>query len=443
LIVANLDTWIDRINSNDQLSQAQKQRLRKQARELANNKGRLSADDRAALNASVQQAVTNRPTVPNDGGSGPGPGGGGGNSTAPGPGDSQPPYEAPPGQEWVWNIDQGWILQDLSVTDPDPEPEPEPDPTPPPDTSERDNSRRMARDEFRSVLEGMGFTTAFGFTQAEINSLFSSVESWIGDGWADGYDGGEKLLMKFRTSDETKAIYQKRFGGMAELASRGMAISEGEYINLERSYRNVMSNYGLPSTYYDTFDDYARLIGAGLSVDEVEQRVVAAKQAVNPLVAAELKQYYNVGDGDLTAYMLGLTDENGLKLASARNQEEIRQRGRLGQIGAAAERAGFSMDRSYAERLAGTSIGQTIDPFQMETLAQLEGTFDRSRRIADRETTLAGIDRETYDQRDALAAAFGDQQATLASEKRAKRERARFAGSGGAASGSLSVQRNF
>jgi len=444
--VANLDTWIDRINSNDSLTQAQKQRLRQQARDLANNKGRLNADDRAAMNASMQQAekAYNQLHPGLEGNNSGGGGGGGGEDGEDGTITTTACHLAigPPRDGYRW---EGAVIKNADGTIsntcrqvPIEEEEDEPE-----DTSARDANRRMARDEFRAVLEGMGFTTAFGFTQAEIDSLFSSVESWIGDGWADGYDGGEKLLMKFRTSDQTKAIYQKRFGGMAELASRGMAISEGEYINLERSYRNVMSNYGLPSTYYDTFDDYARLIGAGLSVNEVEQRVVAAKQAMNPLVAAELKQYYNVGDGDLTAYMLGLTDENGLKLASARNQEEIRQRGRLGQIGAAAERAGFSMDRSYAERLAGTSIGQTIDPFQMETLAQLEGTFDRSRRIADRETTLAGIDRETYDQRDALAAAFGDQQATLASEKRAKRERARFAGSGGASSGSLSVQRNF
>ena len=320
----------------------------------------------------------------------------------------------------------------------------DPQPTPaPPDTSVRDAQRRMAREEFQSVLINMGFTTDFGFTQQEINQLFGSIDSWLADGWADGMDGGEKLLMKFRTSTETKAIYAKRFGGMAELASRGMAISEGEYIDLERSYRNVMSNYGLPTSYYDSFDDYARLIGAGLSVNEVEQRVVAAKQSMNPLVAAELKEYYNITDGDLTAYMLGLTDEKGLTLAAARNQEQIRTEGRMAQIGAAAERSGFSMNREQTGRLAGTSIGQTIDPFDMRTLSRLEGEFGQARRIADRETTLAGIDRETFDQRDALAAAFGDEQAKLASERRGKRERARFSGSSGAASGSLAVERNL
>jgi hypothetical protein len=141
--------------------------------------------------------------------------------------------------------------------------------------------------------------------------------------------------------------------------------------------------------------------------------------------------------------MLGLTDEKGLTLAAARNQEQIRTEGRMAQIGAAAERAGFSMNREQTGRLAGMSVGQTIDPFDMRTLSRLEGEFGQARRIADRETTLAGIDRETFDQRDALAAAFGDEQAKLASERRGKRERARFSGSAGAASGSLAVERNL
>lgn len=294
--------------------------------------------------------------------------------------------------------------------------------------------RQSARDYMLETFR------SFGFNDNDITQLGLLLDQWIMvEGLADLINGSEIILNRFRKTD----IYARRFGGMAELSKRGMAISEAEYINLESSYRNVMSNYGLPSTYYDSPEDYARLIGAGLSVREVEERVVAAKQSMNPLVAAELREYYGVNEGDLTAYMLGLTDEKGLRLASARNQEQIRIQGRTAQIGAAAERAGFAMDRAASERLAGTSIGQTIDPFQMGTLAQLEGEFGRARRVADRETTLAGIDREAFDQRDALAAAFGDEQARLASERRAKRERARFSGSSGAASSALGVERNF
>ena len=345
----------------------------------------------------------------------------------------------------VWDDNAGWKVEPRATQDPvdptdpvDPEdpidPE-EPAPTEPTEPTGPSPETMNARQSAREYLSGL--FKQFGFADADVASLMGSVEGWIQSGLADA--GTDAVLMKFRDTD----IYKRRFAGMAELISRGQSITEAEYIGLESSFRNVMQNYGLPATYYDSPEDYARLIGAGLSPKEVEERVVAAKQAMNPLVAAELRQYYNIEDGDLTAYMLGLTDEKGLQLASARNQEAIRTQGRAAQIGAAAERAGFSMDRAYAERLGGTSLGQNLDPFQMETLGRLEGTFDQARRIADRETTLAGIDQETFDQRDALAAAFGDQQKTLASERRAKRERARFSGSAGASSAALGVERNL
>ena len=298
-----------------------------------------------------------------------------------------------------------------------------------------DSALMQSRTNSRGYLEGL--FKQFGFGDADTATLMGLVDGWIQTGLADS--GSEPVLMKFRDTD----IYKRRFAGMAELIKRGQAVSEAEYIQLESSYRNVMQNYGLPTTFYDNPADYARLIGAGLSVREVEERVVAAKQSLNPLVAQELEQYYGVSQGTQMAYLLGLTDEKGVALESARTQQQIRQEGRAAQIGAAAERAGFSMDKTFAERLGGTSVGQTIDPFQMGTLANLEGTFDQARRVADRETTLAAIDTETYNQRDALSAAFGDEQKKLASERRARRERARFAGTSGAAASSLGVERNL
>jgi len=322
------------------------------------------------------------------------------------------------------------------VTDPtDPVTDPTDPPDDPPEPPGLDAGTVNARKSAREYLDGL--FKQFGFSDADRAKLLGEVDGWITEGLADA--GTDAILMNFRGT----TTYANRFAGMAELISRGQAVSEAEYIQLESSYRNVMQNYGLPSTFYDNPADYARLIGAGLSVKEVEEWVVAAKQSLNPLVAQELEQYYGVSQGTQMAYLLGLTNETGVALESARTQQQIRQEGRAAQIGAAAERAGFSMDKTFAEGLGGTSLGKTIDPFQMGTLANLEGTFDQARRVADRDTTLAAIDTETYNQRDALSAAFGDEQKKLASERRARRERARFAGTSGAAASSLGVERNL
>jgi len=480
--MSNLDNWIDKINNTPGLSSKEKQALRREARELANkNTGSLTTKDRAKLNNSINASR-------NGGGSGSGSGSGSGGGTGDGDGGGrgegpptgpigQPPGPPDPGNEWVWDGDK-WVQQPAGGGNDDDTTEtvkscadvkglaPEgfqwqgsyvvnadgsvsdtcslvaiEEEAPPDDNTQQ---REMSKTIMRNIMADLGFSIDQGwFTQNELDTLFSKMDEWITGGWADNDPSGSNLLMLFRTDDATKGIYKKRFGGMEELASRGQSISERDYIALESSFRNVMTNYGLPTTYYDRPDDYARLIGAGLSVNEVEQRVVSAKQALNPLVAQELKQYYNISDGDLTAYMLGLTDEKGLALQSARNQEELRQRGRLAQIGAAAERAGFGMDKKSAEALAGTSVGATVDPFQMGTLASLESTFDQARRTANRETTLAAIDNEGYSEQDTLKAVFGDDKAKLASERRAKRERSRFSGSSGVASSSLSVSRNL
>jgi hypothetical protein len=367
--------------------------LNAKARGLADKRGNLGEKDRIALRYGVGKSGQRTPTTDT------GDGGTGDTGTGDtGTGDT--------GSDDTGDVDTGPAPQTLAT---------------------RANAREYLKGLFKQ----------FGFSDADSDKLMIDVEGWIGAGLADA--GTDAILMKFRGT----TIYANRFAGMAELIGRGQAISEAEYIGLESAYRNVMSNYGLPATYYDKPEDYARLIGAGLSVKEVEERVVAAKQAMNPLVSQELKQYYDITDGDLTAYMLGLTDEKGLQLASARNQEQIRTGARAAQIGAAGERAGFSMNRALSERLGGTSLGQTQDPFQMETMSRLEGTFDQARRVADRETTLAGIDREAFNQTDTLDAAFGDRQKQLASERRAKRERSRFAGSSGASAGSLAVERNL
>lgn len=299
----------------------------------------------------------------------------------------------------------------------------------------------QARQVFIDLLTSMGLTPSNGFTQAEINQLISSVESWT-----ESSISQDDMLMLFRTSKETSAIYEKRFPGMKALAARGQAMSEREYIGLEQSYRDVLRSSGLPSQYYDSFDDYGRFIAGGVSAAEVEQRVTAARSLMNPRISAELEEYYGIGEGMATAFLLGLTDEKGIMLdaqAEARNQQQLRDAARTVQIGGMAEAAGFNMGRSQAELLAATTLGQGVDPFMQGTQAQLEATFNQARRTANRAATLAGIDREAYSEMDTLQAAFGDDEKKLASERRAKRERARFQGSAGVSGGSLGVERNL
>ena len=463
----DLERIIQQINNTPGLSQAEKADLRDEARGLAGPNGGLTTAEIQSMRQSISDTAGVNPGK-NSGGSGGGGTGGGGTGGGTGGGGTGGGGDTitdvsqcaakygPPGEGFAWQLINGACVRVQSNTQQDnrgtapgaawtwdgtrwTRPAMPSDGKPyiwDDNLGWQIDSRLMAsRTNARDYLTGL--FKQFGFDDTDTKNLTGMIEGWISQGLADA--GTEPVLMKFRDTD----IYKRRFAGMAELIKRGQAISEAEYIQLESSYRNVMQNYGLPTTFYDRPDDYARLIGAGLSVREVEERVVAAKQSLNPLVAQELNQYYGVDQGTAMAYLLGLTDEKGVALQSARTQEQIRTGARAAQIGAAAESAGFRMDRTLSESLGGMSVGQTIDPFQVGTMAQLEGTFDQARRVADRETVLSGIDQEAYTEADTLRAAFGDDQARLASERRARRERARFGGSSAVGGGSLSVERNL
>lgn len=380
--------------------------------------GRLSADEKASIaneigesqsNAAREAGTDTDPVVTIDPVDPDGSGGG-------------PPGTAPEGFQWVW-LNNTWTLQQVPDTT-------EPEPV--------DNTPYGTRASARIFLEDL--FKQLGFTANDITSLMSSVDSWIGEGLADV--GNEAILARFRQTD----IYRNRFQGMAALRERGQAITEAEYVQMERSYRRVLSSYNLPTEFYDNYDDYAKFIAADVSAQELEDRVVAARQVLDNAssgVLSELQEYYGVDDGTAMSYLLGLTDADGVARQAVRSQQEIRSGLRAAQVGGAAERAGFSMGRSQSELLAGSTMGQTLDPFNPQTSAQLEATFNRARRTANRETTLAAIDQEDYSEMDTLQAAFGDDQKLLASERRARRERARFSGTAGAARSALSQSRNF
>lgn len=454
---------IERINAlraEGRLSQREAQVLRNQARLSGTRQGALGPSDRKALNAAIGRA-----TAPKKG-SGSGSGSGSGQppkpKAPPKPGyewvwngsawvetklgkDNPPTQELPDGYEWTWNEDtQTWGFTQTSTGSDDGE-----DDDPGAGDTPEDpmaGPRSTAKVLIRRMMEQLGFSESMGFSSTDINTMLTKLDEWITSGIADNDPSGQNLLLMFRSDDSTRSIYEKRFPGMKAMAARGQSMSESEYINMEREYRNTLASFDLPPEYYDSFDDYGRFFAGGVSVAEVGQRAMAAKAAINPTVLAELQEYYGIGEGTATAYLLGLTDEKGVMLASdaaARNQRQISDINRNIQIGGMAEASGFRMGLNQASTLAGTVLGQGMDPFDPRTQSMLKGTFDNARRIADRETVLAGIDREAYSEQDTLAAAFGDQQKALASERRAKRERDRFAGSAGASSASIGVQRNI
>lgn len=412
MMATDLQKRIDRINSLRQegrLSPSQAKALRQQARSTAGGNDTLGPAGRQTIDQAIRQ--TARPSQ-QGGVTQPTPGGGEEEEVAkPKP---RPDAEAPEGYEWQQDADGNWNLVKVGET-----------------AEERAERERQEREEelgverretARASLESL-------LRQYGLESLFPTLNDLLSE-----FGGNETIIMS--RLRETEA-YRERFKGIQMRLDNGYsAINEATYLALENDYKKIMRSYGLSDTYYGS-DRLSELIGGDVSELELDSRISVGQRMLessNQEVLRELQEYYpEISNGDLLSYLLD----------PKQGQEVLTKKIRSAQIGGAAEAAGFEFDRARAEGIGATALGQTLDPFDARTQAQLQSTFAQAGRTARRETTLAGIDREAYDPFEAVEAAFGDEDKRLASERRGRRERARFSGTAGAARSALSQSRNF
>ena len=112
------------------------------------------------------------------------------------------------------------------------------------------------------------------------------------------------IAQKIRARPE----YAARFPGMAVRRELNLpTISESEYIGLERSYRTIMRAANLPANFHDGPEDFTNLISGDVSAQEFQQRVGLAESALdtaNQDIITQLRDFYDLSDGDLTAYYL-------------------------------------------------------------------------------------------------------------------------------------------
>ena len=221
----------------------------------------------------------------------------------------------------------------------------------------------------------------------------------------------EQITSFVRQTDE----YKQRFAGMAALQAKGRAISEAEYISTERSYAQVARAAGLPSGFYDSPDDFSRLIGGEVSPAEFAERVQTytrvALQAPQE-VRDQLQRLYGVGPGELTAFVID--PDRALPM--------LQNRARAAEISAAGQRTGFGgLQASEAERLASLGVSDREAQEGFGALVEASELF----------TSLdAGEDAIGRDSQ--IGAVFeGNARARSEIEKRRARRKAQFEGGGG------------
>lgn len=279
----------------------------------------------------------------------------------------------------------------------------------------KQNKIYEVRGEYEKLLTGEG-RDAF----MAINALFSdyglgSLAGKIFEFVKNGYSA-DTISILLQDTDE----YKKRFAANDARRKAGISVlSPAEYLAVENSYRQIMSQSGLPVGFYDSTDDFTKFISGDMSPTELQSRVEMATQATalaNPEYKQALKQM-GLSDGDLTAYFLD----------QKRALPFIQKTAATAAIGAEALQRGFAFDQQYAENLAtqGISAEQAAQGY-----AQIGDEFSDLK-------TLGAIYGGGWTQRQAEESTFtGGTGAGKQRERLVSQEKGAFSGAaGGARSG--------
>jgi hypothetical protein len=238
-------------------------------------------------------------------------------------------------------------------------------------------------------------------------------------------DASEDMIM-LEMYDQPE--YQLRFPGMKALRAKGKTITEGEYIKDEKAFTQTARFFDVPVGFYDSPDDFGKLIGNLVSPKEFQDRLQVGQdlaRSMSPGLRTQLQELYNVGEGGITAYVLDA--DRALPL--------IQKQAKAAQFVGFGREKGFKLEgmtAAQAEQIAGTEAYSKLSAQQMQT------ALGQAAQLRQTQSRLTGIEGEVYNENEALKAVIeGSPEALLASQQRAQREGARFGGGTGITGSSL------
>ena len=232
-----------------------------------------------------------------------------------------------------------------------------------------------------------------------------------------------QIMLDLRNRPE----YQARFPAMAALAQQGRAMSEQQYMQAEESYRQQMRAAGLPVSYYDGSDDFAKLIVGGVSAQEFGDRLALQQRIVMQQPRA---QEYRDELARLYGWQTATGAVTAMVLDPDRALPVLQQQFAAAATAAAAARSTFGeLSQQEAERIAGTGVSEDEAGQTFASLATMHELQD----------SLPGLDRGVSRQ-DLLDAGF--QQDAAAQQRVARKQaerKAQFQGGGGYAAGQKGI----
>lgn len=196
--------------------------------------------------------------------------------------------------------------------------------------------------------------------------------------------------------------YQQRFSGNADRIKAGLpALTPAQYVATEQSYKQVLSQFGLPAGFYDSPQALHDFIAKDVSPQELQSRAQIAQQvwlSNDADTKTAWRSFYGLSDGTAIANILD--PKTALPI--------IQREANAAQAGGEMLRQGLSPDQ---QRLEGYSD-------QGYTVAQMDKGIQQT---AAEQQTMGGLSQRFgigYDQGTALDATIGNNATALATRQR-------------------------
>ena len=285
---------------------------------------------------------------------------------------------------------------------------------------------KSAGDDVRDMFRAAGLDENF------INSLMSTIDAVYAN---NVKPTASQISVAINNSD----AYKQRFKGN-EMIRKRMADGQGlpgdhilspaEYIAAEGTLRTLFADAEMPTGYYDNPDDFANLIGNGVSPAEVKSRIDTASSALREADTATLntlQQYYNLSQGDLVAYLLDptrampiiegrqTTGPNGLN-----SRTELQRQYAAAQVGGMAARQGLEAGQALSEEI----VQQGKQQYAEQAFAQAGAEAPATQRLG----SLYGEAMGLQDLVKETLSLTGGVEAGKKRRKFASKERAAFGG---------------
>ena len=215
--------------------------------------------------------------------------------------------------------------------------------------------------------------------------------------------------------------YKKRFAGNERRKSLGFKeLLPSTYIALEKQYKDTLAANGLPQGFYDSSEDFEKLIGGDVSVSELNNRLKDAYSVVRDApasVKAKMAELYGVTDGDLLAYVIDPDRARDLMSPDYKRQAQA------------------ALIAESAQRLSRINLGATeAEQFVRQgiTTTEAETAFTNIGQMG--ELRRGGLGEQQISDIDFAKAALGtDAEAKRKVEERKKRRIGDVSASGGSA----------